>query len=112
MSYIDSAKLKGTLDTAIPHITIRIPFSTSVVVIDTLSNYGGYARAYKIVNYDGNNIINFVQHQLTDTPGQVPINSEVTDEGWFTFIQITPNPVTGNGLIELEIVKKSDAEIG
>lgn len=111
MSYVDSAKLKGTLNVDIPHITITVAFTTAVVTLDVLSQYGSYARAYKIVNNDATNVVNFVQHQLTDVQRQVPIQSEVSDEGWFSFIQITADAVTGTGYIELELVKKEDAEI-
>lgn len=111
MSYVDSSKLKGTLNVDIPHITITIAFTTAPIILDILSQYGAYARAYKIVNNDGANVVNFVQHQLTDVQRVVPIQSEVSDEGWFSFMQITPNAVTGSGYIELELVKKEDAEI-
>src|SRR5574341_1176778 len=110
MSYVDPQKLKGTLDPAIPFFTITRTFTTTVLTIDSLSQFGAYIRSFRIVNLDGAANAQYRMHQATEPLKPVPPNSDVTEESWSSFVQITPDAVTGNGFIEMELVKKEDAE--
>lgn len=111
MSYVNLAKLKGILDPTIPFFTTTLPFTTAVLIIDALTQFQSYIKAFRIVNADGTNVVTYIQGSLAGTVKTVPINSEVVANGWESFIQITPNAVTGGGFIELDLVERKYAEV-
>src|SRR5574341_1429496 len=110
MSYVDPQKLKGTLDPAIPFFTSTLTFTTAVLTIDSLSQFGAYMRSFRIVNLDAAANAQYRMHQATEPQKPIPPSSDVTEESWSSFVQITPNAVSGNGFIEMELVKRKDAE--
>src|SRR5215469_1861262 len=101
MSYVDPSKLKGNLDTSISFFTTTIDFTNAVLIIDALSNYGAYIKEFRIVNQDGTNNLSYIQGDLSQPSKVVPPNSEADVSGWESFIQITPNAVTGAGFVEM-----------
>jgi hypothetical protein len=110
MSYVKPSKLKGNSDPTLSFFTSTLVFTTSVLTIDSLNQFGAYIKSFRIVNLDNGNAVTFRQGTTTDPSKTIPPNSENVSDGWESFVQITPNAVSGNGYIELDLVAKSDAE--
>lgn len=111
MSYVDTAKLRGLADPTLSFFTTTLAFTTAVLTIDALTQFQAYIKAFRIVNQDGANVVTYVQGSRFQPTKTVPINSEVSADGWESFIQITPNAVTGTGFIELDLVPRPQAVI-
>lgn len=111
MSFVDTSKLRGLQDPTIAFFTTTIAFTTAVLTIDALTQYGAYIKSFRIVNNDGTNVINFVQGDASQPTKQVPINSDFIADGWESYVKITPNAVTGSGYIELDLVTRPNAEV-
>lgn len=109
MSYVNKDILRGILDTSLSFFNTTLPFTTAVLTIDTLTQYGAYIRSFRIVNNDAANLVNYRTVSTTDTLKTVPPSSALSEQGWESFLQITPNAVTGNGFVELELVSRKDA---
>jgi hypothetical protein len=104
MSYIDWNRLKSANDTQIPFSTLKIPFTTSQVRIDTQYQYGMLCKALRIVNNDNVNSITFRTISPNNPLDVVEPATEATSQSWTSYVEINPDPVTGNGLVELELV--------
>lgn len=111
MSYVDTTKLRGLQDPTIAFFTTTIAFTTALLTIDALTQYGAYIKSFRIVNNDGTNVINFIQGGPAQPTKQVPINSDFIADGWESYLQITPNAVTGTGYVELDLVTRPNAEV-
>lgn len=109
MSFVDTSRLRGLLDPTLSFFTTTLPFTTTVLTIDSLTQYQAYIRAFRIVNNDGAAIVTFRQGGRQEPSKTVPISSEVSSVGWESFIEITPNAVTGSGFIELDLVPRDKA---
>lgn len=110
MSYVDKSKLRGILDQSLSFFVTTRQFTTSPLILDTLTEYGSYIRAYRIVNLDLINNILYRTVSATDYQKAVPPSTALGDQGWESFLEIIPNAVTGNGYVELELIKRKDAE--
>lgn len=109
MSYVDFDRLRSANDTQTPFFIRKIPFSTSQIKIDTQYEMGYLCRAVRIVN---NDIINSVTYRIVSPSNlleTVEPATEAVDRQWTSYIEINPNPASGNGIIELELVRREDA---
>lgn len=109
MSYVNKDDLRGILDPTLSFFNTTLAFTTAVLNIDTLAQFGAYIRSYRIVNNDAVNNCQYRTVSTTDLLKNVPPSSAVSEQGWESFVQITPNAGTGTGFIELELVSKKDA---
>jgi len=110
VSYVNPAILRGVGDALLSTVTTTIVFTTAQRRLDALTEFGGYIRAFRIVNNDAVNQLTYRQGGLSEPLKIVPVASEVVVEGWESFIEINPNAVTGTGLIELDIVDRFAAQ--
>lgn len=111
MSYVNPSKLKGLNDLSLSFFTTTLAFTTSVLTVDSLTQFGGYIKAFRIVNNDNTNSVSWIQGGLSQPVKQLTPVSEIVSNGWESFIQITPNAVTGTGFLEIDIVSRQSAEI-
>ncbi len=109
MSYVNKDNLRGILDPTLSFFNTTLAFTTSVLTIDTLTQYGAYIHAFRIVNNDAANQIQYRTVSPTDVLKTIPPSTALDDSGWESFVQITPNAVTGTGFIELELVSRENA---
>lgn len=112
MSYVNIALLKGINDPTLKWDTIPIPFTTAVLTRDFVAENLAYVRGFRVINNDaGANLL-----YRYDTPNKqqitLPPASEDSQEGWTSFIQITPNAVSGTGILEVDLVPMEMAKIG
>lgn len=111
MSYVPVAKMKGTLDPTIPFVTTTQVFTTAQVKIDSVNMFGGYIRAFRIVNNDTGASCGYRQGAPDAPLKMIPPATEADVIGWESYIEINPNVVTGTGFIEMDIVPLSAALI-
>ena len=103
--------LRGVNDEKLSFFTSTFPLGTTVFVIDSLTQFGAYIKAARIVNNDGLNVILYRQGSPLEPQKTVPINSAEEISGWEAFLQITPNAVTGSGFLEVDLIDRAQAEI-
>jgi len=109
MSFIDVEKLKSVNDDDIPFENDKIEVFTSVIKFDTLFEYVRIVKKMRVVNNDPTNLL-FVQTGSPQSPKEgIPPNSEQTFDGWFSKLIVTPHPVTGAGLIDIDLVNSKNA---
>lgn len=111
MSYVNTAKLKGLLDPTLTSFTTTIPFTTSPIIIDALTQYNSYIHSFRIANNDITNVVQYRQGALDQPLKNIPISSQESGPGWESFLQIIPDAVTGSGYIEIELVLRDNAEL-
>lgn len=109
MSSIDYERLKSPADTTIPFLSRAEPFTTAQLIKDTLIQLGKICKVTKVTNLDAGANLTI---RLFSPSGQlvtVPPNSEITIPAWTSYIEINPNAVSGNGLLEMDLVESSEA---
>ena len=111
MSFYDFSNFKSASDPSIPYTTQKFAISTVPVIHDFLQELGLIARYYRIVNNDQVNVISFVTESPGNPSDTVPPASEADNYNWTSYISITPNSSTGKGLLEVQLVKLSDAKV-
>ena len=110
MSQVEIRKLKGINDTGLSWDTIPFPFTTAVLLHDFLQEYNSYVRAYRVINADLINSLDYQQDSRTKQAITLDPASIDNQEGWTSLIQVTPNAVTGTGTLEVDLVPRVIAE--
>ncbi len=117
MSFVNPAILRGVGDALLSTVTTTIAFTTTQEIIDALTQFSSYIRAFRIVNNDPLASLTYRQGSRSSPLKTVPLSSEVVVEGWESFLEINPNGVSGTGFIEMDLVdrfaamKKSNEEL-
>jgi len=111
MSFVNKSILKGVNNQSLSFFTTTIPFTTSQLRIDTLTQYQAYIKKFRIVNKDTVAQATYRQGSMSEPLKPVPLSSEVSSEGWESFLEINPNAVSGDGFLEMDLINKRDAEI-
>ena len=110
MSFIDFPSLKSSKDLDIPFLSDSEIIALVTINHDTLIEQGLLVKSLRLVNDDGTNNLDYRTGSPSGTLKSVPPNSEVTIDGWFSIFQVFPNAVTGQGLIETDLVSSKDAQ--
>lgn len=101
--------LKSPTDPNIPFFAWKEVIGTTPITIDILNKFGCLAKAVIIENDDSTNNISVVTIDPANPVETIPPNTKGEDDSWTSFIQVTPNAVSGSGVLELQLVKLSDA---
>lgn len=109
MSYVDKSILKGTEDQTLSFYVTTQVIGTAQILIDALTQFNAYIKAYRIVNNDGLNVITYRAGSNTQPLKTIPINSQEEVSGWESFLQINPNAVTGQGFLEMDLIDRNEA---
>jgi len=109
MSYVNKAILKGVDDQSLSFYVTTQVIGTAQILIDSLTQFNAYIRAFRIVNNDGTNIITYRQGSNTQPLKTIPISSQENQSGWESFIEINPNAVTGVGILEMDLIDRAEA---
>lgn len=112
MSYVDISLLRGVNDENLPFFPSKIAIGTAQILQDTLTQFQAYIKAGRIVNNDVLNVITYRTGGRGEPLQTVPISSQEDIQGWESFLEINPDPVTGNGILELDLVNRKDALLG
>jgi len=110
VSLVEIRKLKGINDPGLTWDKIVFPFTTAVEQHDFLTEFNSYVRAYRIFNNDL--LANLVYRQDRIGNPTIPMNPGDIEvqEGWVSFIQVTPNAVSGDGILEVDLVPREIAQ--
>jgi len=110
MSFVNFDNFRAVSDIEIPFQS-RDPedFTTAVLNHSTVLEFARVCKQAKIINNDAINTITYRLHSNRGTARVVPVSSEITIREWFSDIFITPDNVTGDGQLELDLVKIEDA---
>ncbi len=111
MSQVEIRKLKGINDTSLTWDTLIFPFTLSVLLHDFLQEYNSYVRAYRVVNQDAVNNLTYRQDSRTRQNITLEPNAIDNQEGWTSLIEITPDALTGTGILEVDLVPRAIAEL-
>lgn len=110
MSQVEIRKLKGINDTDLNWDTLPFAFTTAVIRHDFLTEYNSYVRAYRVINEDGLAVLTYRQDQRGKQAITLDPSSIDNQEGWTSFIEVTPNAVSGQGILEVDLVPRELAE--
>jgi len=111
LSFVNFDVLKAVSDDTIP-FRAREPedFTTAVLNHSTVLEFASICKRAKIINNDAVNQIVFRIHSNRATARIIPPSTELTINEWFSDIFITPDVVTGDGQLEMDIVLLEDAK--
>lgn len=84
-------------------------FTTAVLNHSCVLEFNRVCKRARIVNEDTVNNLTVRLHSNTGAARVIPPNSDAVINEWFSDIFITPDNVTGNGQLELDLVKIEDA---
>jgi len=110
MSEYNFDVLKAASDDNIPFLNRKIAFTTAQVLIDSLQQFQRLIKSYRIVNRDAIAQLTYRIKSPSGTLETVEQSTEISDDDWTSFLEINPNAVSGNGIVELELVKPIDAQ--
>jgi len=110
LSLVEIRNLKGINDPTLTWDKVIFLFTTAVEQHDFLTENNSYVRAYRIINNDLVAALSYRQDnignpQIPMDPGDIEIQ-----EGWVSFIQVTPNAVSGDGILEVDLVPREIAQ--
>lgn len=109
MSFIDYERLKSPADTTIPFLSRSEPFTTSQLIKDTLLQFGKLIKIAKITNNDPINNLTVRQFSPSGTLLSLSPSSAIELPAWTSYLEINPNPITGSGVLEMDLVESKDA---
>jgi len=103
--------LKPAQSTELNRVPLEpINFTTSNVNFFLSMQRGGWGVAAKIINNDSLKPVTFRLHSNRGTGRIVPISSEVTINEWFDILIVEPDGTSGQGQIEIDIVRFAEAK--
>jgi len=111
VSQVEIRKLKGINNTDLNWDTLPFPFTLTVLRHDFLTEYNSYVRGYRVINEDIVASLTYRQDQLNKQAITLEPSSMDNQEGWTSFIEVTPNAVTGQGILEVDLVPRELAEL-
>lgn len=109
MSQIVPALLKSASSLDIPFTEFPQAILTAQITLDTMQRFNQLIKSVRIVNDDALAVLTYRTQSPSGILKTVDPSSEVTFDQWGSFIQINPNAVSGNGLLELDLVEPKDA---
>ena len=112
MSIIPFSELKGPKDESLNPRNITLPFTTTNLIVDTITEYQAVVQEARIINRDTVNRIDYRTFYPTAPLKPVDPNSDENIDGWLSYIEVRPNAVTGTGVLELDLVPMEQAKRG
>jgi len=110
LSNVQVLSLKGINDESLVWDTIPFPFTNAVLTIDFLNRYNSFVRAYRVINEDVLAGLTYRQDGAYKAPVTLEASSLDEQQGWTSYIQINPNAVSGQGLLEVDLVTRENAQ--
>jgi hypothetical protein len=110
MSLVNFEELKSPRDPNIPFLTRVVNFTTAQLTLDSLQQFGRLIKSFRVANEDVVNTLTIRTKSPSGIAQIIEAATEAANDDWTSFLQITPNGVTGSGLIELELVDPKDAK--
>jgi len=111
LSLVEISKLKGIEDPSISWDKLIFPFTTAIERHDFLTENNSYVRAYRVINNDP--LAGLTYRQDSRSSPTIPLDPSSIDNqlGWTSLVEVTPNPVSGNGILEVDVVPRGMAQL-
>lgn len=109
MSAINYEALKSASDPLLSYQTRPEVIGTAQIRHDTLLEFTKLTKAIRIINNDNINPITYRTVSPSNVLKTVPPASDETIIEWTSYIEINPNAVTGNGVLEFDLVNPREA---
>jgi len=110
LSVVNVGSLKGINDESLVWDTLPFPFTTAVLTIDFLNRYNSFVRAYRVINEDVLTALTYRQDGAYKEPITLEASSIDEQEGWTSYIQVNPDAVNGQGVLEVDLVTRENAQ--
>ena len=110
MSQVVPGLLKSASSLDIPFTEFPQAIGLVQITIDTMQRFNQLIKSVRIVNDDAVSPLTYRTQSPSGILKTVDQASEVTFDQWGSFIVINPNAVTGEGLLELDLVEPRDAK--
>jgi hypothetical protein len=108
---IPVSDLKSATDPNLSYYPFKMAIGTARIQKDILNEFGCMCKTVIITNNDLNNGITVITVDPNSPPETIPPNTKGEQDQWTSYIDVTPNAVSGKGILELWLVKLSDAKI-
>lgn len=109
---IPSDDFKSASDPSIPFFSFKQKIGTAVLSHDCLNEFGCLCKTVVITNFDAVNSVSVVTKDPNQPADVIPPSTKGSQDEWISHVVLTPNAGTGNGLLELQLVKLTDAKDG
>lgn len=109
MSSVNPSLLISPSNNSIPFITTPFVFTTAQLRIDSVLQNGMLVKSVRITNLDNINNLTYRTQSPSGALKIIPVSSVDTFDEWGSYIEINPNAVTGDGLLEVDMVLQQDA---
>lgn len=110
MSVVNLELLKGVDDRTINASLLKFPFTTAQLRIDFLNRYNNYVLSFKVINRDLVAGLTYRQDGSYTELSTLDPASQDSNRGWTSYIEINPNVVSGDGLLEVDLVTRENAQ--
>lgn len=102
--------LKGIDDRSINASLLKFPFTVTQLRIDFLNRYNSYVQAYRVINRDALATLTYRQDgSYTELTTLDPLSDDA-NRGWTSYLEVNPNAVSGDGVLEVDIVTRENAQ--
>ena len=109
MSSVNPSLLISPSNNSIPFITTPFVVSTAQLRIDSILQQGMLIKSIRIENRDALNQLTYRTQSPSGTLRILPVSSVDTFDEWGSYLEINPDPVTGDALAEVDMVLQQDA---
>jgi len=110
LSLVEISKLKGINDQSISWDKVIFPFTIAIERHDFLTENNSYVRSYRIINEDALAVLTYRQDRIGAPAITLDPSSIDNQEGWTSFIEVTPNGASGQGILEVDLVPRFMAQ--
>jgi len=111
LSKVEIRKLKGINDTSLNWDTLPFAFTVAQLRRDFLAEFNSYVRAYRVINEDVLNALTYRQDQRNKQLITLDPASIDNQEGWTSYLEVNPDGVSGQGILEVDLVPRELAEL-
>lgn len=109
MSSVNPNLLISPSNNSIPFITTPFVVGTAQLRIDSILQQGMLIKSIRIENRDALNQLTYRTQSPSGTLRILPVSSVDTFDEWGSYLEINPDPVTGDALAEVDMVLQQDA---
>jgi len=107
---IPVSDLKSATDPNLSYYAHKITIGTTRIQKDILNEFGCMCRTVIITNNDLTNSISVITVDPNNPVDSIPPNTKGEQDQWTSYIDLTPDPVSGKGLLELWLVRLEEAK--
>lgn len=109
MSAVNPNLLVSPSNNSIPFVTTPFVVGVAQLLIDTVQQFGMLIKSVRITNLDAANTLTYRTQSRSGVLKIIPVSSVDIFDEWGSFLEINPNAVTGDALVEIDMVLQQDA---